>query len=1054
MSFPAEVLERRLLLSGWYVSVDAGSDLNPGTVAQPFQSIQRAASLAQPGDTVFMRGGTYRETVVPAHSGSAGQPIVFEPYQNEKVTIDGADPVGGWAIAAGSTCQTTMPWSMGDGRNQLFFDGQMMNEARWPNSSLDPSHPVLATVSSATTPVLSNGLATVTIGVPLTDPAGTWVGATIHIAPGAAWVTETGTVIASAPGTLTYQYQPLTAFEVPAAGNRFYLSGLFRMLDSAGEWYLDNAGTLSLWAPHGANPAGHTVELKRRLYAFDLSGKSYVDIIGLNLSGCTINTDSSSNNIRLDGINARYLSQQTLNANPWYDQNHPHTQGIIFNGANDVIENSTIDYSTGDGIFVGGANDIVRNCIIANTDYAGGEEAGVFIGGPAAQVIGSTIYNCGRSGIVYRNFPGARILHNIIHDVGLQDQDLGGIYTFGTDGQGAEIGYNQIYNIHTGGYGAAGIFLDNQSANFAVDHNVVWNCDYALKMNPPSTNNLVYNNTLSGTQESLASSGDWSMPGSVFENNIFTSNLQLGPGASQSHNINQSINPQFVDPANGNYQLKPGSPAIDAGLILPPYTNGYIGGAPDAGAYEYGVPAFSVGSSLPLPAAPVSTWNPSDAPPANLQNVNDPVIPGKGGIELGVKFRSDVAGAVLGVRFWKGIQNTGPHSGQLWSATGQLLADASFSDETSSGWQEVDFSAPVRIAASTTYIVAYHTAAAYIAYGPNALATAGINSPPLHVLASGVDGYNGVLQYDTVPGTPAFPASHNNQTPNYWVDVAFVADAAPSTPSPPGSLTATVSSQAVVTLSWSASGGTVTAYHVERSTDGTNFTDIAPNVPTAGYIDASAQPGVSYSYRVRAENAGVFSAYGNVLQITTPGTPLAPAARPAPVSARSIANGVLLNWSAVPQFQTGGAVTYNVYRGTAPGQEILVDTRVGGSAFTDAGLTAGTTYFYQVTSVNAAGESGRSAELSAVAALPGDVDADGAVGMSDLLTLTRHMGTPAGANWSDGDLNGDGSVDLSDWLILVRNFGSKVRAAPTSAPASHLSLSPATSTAIKHPRQS
>ena len=61
-----------------------------------------------------------------------------------------------------------------------------------------------------------------------------------------------------------------------------------------------------------------------------------------------------------------------------------------------------------------------------------------------------------------------------------------------------------------------------------------------------------------------------------------------------------------------------------------------------------------------------------------------------------------------------------------------------FSNETASGWQQVLFTTPVPIQANTTYIVAYHTTAAYIAYTPGAFANSNTNNGPLHALASGV----------------------------------------------------------------------------------------------------------------------------------------------------------------------------------------------------------------------------------------------------------------------------------------------------------------------------
>ena len=85
-----------------------------------------------------------------------------------------------------------------------------------------------------------------------------------------------------------------------------------------------------------------------------------------------------------------------------------------------------------------------------------------------------------------------------------------------------------------------------------------------------------------------------------------------------------------------------------------------------------------------------------------MASENDP-----GAVEVGVKFRSDSDGFVSGVRFFKGAGNTGTHVGNLWSASGTLLATATFSAESASGWQQVSFSSPVAITANTTYVASY-----------------------------------------------------------------------------------------------------------------------------------------------------------------------------------------------------------------------------------------------------------------------------------------------------------------------------------------------------------
>ena len=73
-----------------------------------------------------------------------------------------------------------------------------------------------------------------------------------------------------------------------------------------------------------------------------------------------------------------------------------------------------------------------------------------------------------------------------------------------------------------------------------------------------------------------------------------------------------------------------------------------------------------------------------------------------------MKFQSLVAGTITGVQFFKGSLDTGTHTAELWSSSGQLLATATFTNETASGWQQILFSTPVAIAANTTYIVSYH----------------------------------------------------------------------------------------------------------------------------------------------------------------------------------------------------------------------------------------------------------------------------------------------------------------------------------------------------------
>ena len=595
------LLEPRRLLAGWYVA-PTGADSNPGSLEQPFATIQHAADIAQPGDTVFIRAGTYRETVTPPRSGTAAAPITFRPYNDEVVRIDGADPLTQISRGRG-IYQTAMPWDLGEGKNQVFFNGQMMPEAQWPNSRSCLARPVFARAAGVTVQTNSSGLSSATISVPgLNDPPGAWVGATIHIAPGQEWVFQTGTVTASQPGSLTYTFQQLdpSNYQTPTSGNRFYLTGVMRALAGPGEWYRDPSGTLYL-RPRGAVD-GHAVEAKRRLYGFDLNGLSYIDVTGVHLFACTINTDANSSHLTIDGIDAKYVSHDMIDADPWAAKLHPHTSGIILNGSSNTIQNSTIEFSSGDGVFLGGSDNTAQNCVIHDVDYAGGDYAGVSTLGASDRVIGNTIYNSARGGIVARFSPGVALTHNRISNCGLLTTDVGGIYTWQTNGQGSQISYNLISDIHTGGFGGAGIYLDNAASNYVVDHNVVWNVDSALRMNPPSHANQIYNNTLLGSHASVETSGSADMSGSAFINNILVGPAMIGPGATQSSNLANARGVRFVNTRRGDFRLRARSAGIDAGQAISPFTDGFLGSAPDDGAYEFGAPAFAAGSSLPLVA--------------------------------------------------------------------------------------------------------------------------------------------------------------------------------------------------------------------------------------------------------------------------------------------------------------------------------------------------------------------------------------------------------------------------------------------------------------------
>ncbi|HEU4408100.1 MAG TPA: DUF4082 domain-containing protein [Polyangiaceae bacterium] len=175
------------------------------------------------------------------------------------------------------------------------------------------------------------------------------------------------------------------------------------------------------------------------------------------------------------------------------------------------------------------------------------------------------------------------------------------------------------------------------------------------------------------------------------------------------------------------------------------------------------VGASSQSDHRPVVASAIKPWSQTlfgDRAPGNAVEEEDTRA-----VELGVKFRSDVPGAVESIRFYRGTGNGAGYVARLWSAGGALLAEVSV-PAGPNGWHEARLPAPVAISANTTYVASYFTSNGRFARDPGGLA-ATVTSGDLRAPGSASIGGNGVYRYGG-----GFPASTYKDT-NYWVDVRF-----------------------------------------------------------------------------------------------------------------------------------------------------------------------------------------------------------------------------------------------------------------------------------------
>ncbi len=334
-----------------------------------------------------------------------------------------------------------------------------------------------------------------------------------------------------------------------------------------------------------------------------------------------------------------------------------------------------------------------------------------------------------------------------------------------------------------------------------------------------------------------------------------------------------------------------------------------------------------------------SFWSNSIIPAIPEENESSPLT-------MGLRFYSDVAGSITGVRFYKGPANTGPHVGSLWSGTGTLLASVTFSTETASGWQQANFSTPVAIAANVTYVISYSAPkGAYAVDRSYSWST--LDAESLHVSGSSP----GVYAYGS---GNLFPNTRWNNS-NYWVDVVF----SPSTTTPvsgsgtsqPTQSTYVISgtagiASAAVTLFGAASASTTT-----NSSGGYSFTGVSNGL----YIVAPSKAGYTFLPSTAAVNID----YASITSVNFTAVPV-----PVPIP-----HSVTLSWTGSP---SGDLKGYNIYRADVAGDPFtkLNLLPLPTTTYVDLTVVSGRTYYYVATTVSLTGESAYSNQATAQIPIP------------------------------------------------------------------------------------
>jgi len=603
----------------WYVS-PAGDDDAPGSIEQPFATIQHAADVIKPGDTCWLREGTYRERVSLATSGAEGAPICFMAFPGEVVTLCGTDPLDlDWQVHEGSIYRAQVDREF----EQLFVDGDMMIEARWPNMRFDEmwdrSKWAFAGKESRYGKMHDPALAET--GIDFTGAL-----ATLNIVHQFYTWTRFVTEHEAGRDWFAYPKDFGKATEMryaekisPWIDDRYYLSGVLGALDVPTEWFLDRESmTLYLWTADGGSPAGRDIQVKARDYAIEAEEVSHIELRGLHFFGATFRFYQCTN-CTVDSCHLlfpTYTRELTdLNA-----ERRASPRTLMFGDFN-TIRNCSLGWSATVGFVVRGRQTRVENCLVHDVCWNGSlRYAGIDIASPAqgdaepgARVRTCTVFNCGNVGVQYRQQP-TEVAYNHVYDGGLACKDVALIYTGSPGCAGSVVHHNWVHGCRTEEGMGLGIRGDDQTRSLTVHHNVVWDCGrdgIIVKgdLNRADNNTVLFigRATDLGNFIALPTRAEpvkpWRKQHPLLEQqnqNSFCYNnvartIVANQGAKtpfpESDNVGNNFtgeDPGLVDMHGWDFRPREGSPLIDAGREVEGVRGGHLGAAPDIGAHEYG----------------------------------------------------------------------------------------------------------------------------------------------------------------------------------------------------------------------------------------------------------------------------------------------------------------------------------------------------------------------------------------------------------------------------------------------------------------------------------
>ena len=488
----------------YYVSNSIGDDNSDGSIDSPFETIGKAISKIDAGDSVIIRGGLYHEEIlIDNFTSSNSSPTLIKSFEGETVVIDGTIEILGQWNDDNSNSSIKVVNGIDDHITQLFVGNEQMVMARWPNAQFNDQS-IFDKHNWAEGDESTSQDGQLYIDESKKDPGTINLTNSVGILNVGSFKTFnkriTNHTIQNGNDLIEYDGNFGNSFKTKH--HYFFFEGKKELIDVQNEWFLDQENEmLFVFPPNGVDLNNASVRGKVRDYSVLIDNSSHVTIEGLTFFATTFKADNSSY-LNISDCNFYYPSYSRRMLGELQGA-APTTLG---SSGTKRVYNSTIDRclfidTEGEGLIIMGDNNKVLNSYFKNIDWSATELDGLMvtinIDGSNNEFSNNEVYNTGASATVW---PGEESIfsYNVVSNTGLAQSD-GAVFQ-GTKNTVAKsvVHHNFVYDTekYAFRYDAPGGNAEEAGSFGIMHHNIA---DNTMGLMIKGNNQIIANNTVINT---------------------------------------------------------------------------------------------------------------------------------------------------------------------------------------------------------------------------------------------------------------------------------------------------------------------------------------------------------------------------------------------------------------------------------------------------------------------------------------------------------------------------------------------------------------------------